>query len=131
MLSRRELGLFYGVLRITCSCYVIPYDFSYSNTNSEFNFQPTASVFKRRFALFHLGFCLFYAAFNTIRLTHMINTFLKPDSIQTVKFEELVLGFFFLIIRYFHLLLPLTLGNLIGQFSQLVNRQSVLNSRMG
>jgi len=131
MLTQQGLRLFFGVLRTACYCFVIPYDFSYTTSKLDFNFRPTTSVLKRRFTVFKFGVCVFNAGFTTFRLSQMATMFLEPEPTQAVPLEDLVLGFFFVLIRFFHLMVPATLGSITGQFASFVNRQSLLNSGMG
>jgi len=135
MLTQREFQHYCGVLRHPCLSYVIPYDFFriQSTNNPKINLCPTISVLKQRFVIFQLWLCALYTGFSGVRMGYITMIFIKNkmDSDLVVNLEDLLLGYFFLLVRISHLLVPLTLAKSGLQFAQFVNQQHELDTTMG
>jgi len=131
MLTERELQIYFNVLKISCSYYVIPCEFSYSTTKLQFNLNPSTSKLKHYLNKCFLGLTFLYTIFNAVRLTQFVFLFLKTESELNVNAQAIVLGCFFFLVRGIHIIVPFTMVKSKFEFTQLINRQSVLNSYMG
>ena len=127
MFTERELKLFYGVLKISCSCFIIPYTLSFPNTTLKLYFSSAKTVFSQ----INLGLCIIYTMFNTVRLLQMCIWFGESKAVFSIQIEDLVLGAFFLLVRFVHLVSQITIVLSTPELAQLLNRQIVLNSNMG
>jgi len=131
MLTKREIQLIYSTLKMSCTFFVLPYELSFSE-NDELSLSLCAPrTLKRRLLKLYTALFTLYAIYSALQLAHILVTFLKPKTESIFAVEDIVICAFFLVIRFLHVLIQITLMHSTSEFAHLINLQSILNSRMG
>jgi hypothetical protein len=122
MLSQGELGLLFGIIRFACNSLAIPTDFSYNKVKMDLHLRATVSRLKAILCKAVLLNSILYMGFTAFRLYEVY--------LWKGGTGDLIYCFFFLIVRFTHCIVTLTVFKNQDDLLVLLNRQFSLNSNL-